>query len=163
MATDLDEARNLLSQIINATRILTLEMGLPVLHELGFEPGVEWLRDKFQEQYGLQVQVNCEPLPSSLDSAQVTFLFRAVRELLTNVGKHAQAKRVEITVKTGGDFFSLRVADDGIGLEVSNLTKVAGFGLFSIAERVSNQGGKMEFTSAPGQGTMVTITMPLAH
>jgi signal transduction histidine kinase len=112
--------RNLLSQIISATRSLTLEMGLSVLHELGFESGVEWLGEKFQEQYGLRVKVSCEPLPPSLDSAQITFLFRAVRELLTNVTKHAQARHVLIEVKTEDGHFVLRVADDGIGFEVSN-------------------------------------------
>jgi PAS domain S-box-containing protein len=162
MAADLDEARTLLSQIISATRSLTLEMGLSVLHELGFESGVEWLGEKFQEQYGLNVEVNCEPLPASLGPPQITFLFRAVRELLTNVTKHANARHVRIEVKTEGERFVVRVADDGIGFEVSNLTEVAGFGLFSIAERVSNQGGKMEVTSAPDQGTMVAIAFPLA-
>jgi signal transduction histidine kinase len=78
MAADLDEACNLLMQIISATRSLTLKMGLSVLHELGFESGVEWLGEKFQEQYGLWVKVICEPLPPSLDPAQITFLFRAV-------------------------------------------------------------------------------------
>jgi signal transduction histidine kinase len=163
MAADLDEARNFLTQIISATRSLTLEMGLSVLHELGFESGVEWLGEKFQEQYGLRVKVSCEPLPPSLDSAQITFLFRAVRELLTNVTKHAQARHVLIEVKTEDGHFVLRVADDGVGFEVSDLTEVAGFGLFSIAERVSNQGDNMEVTSAPGQGTMVAITFALAE
>jgi signal transduction histidine kinase len=163
MAADLDEARNLLSQIISATRSLTLEMGLSVLHELGFESGVEWLGEKFQEQYGLNVEVNCKPLPASLCSARITFLLRAVRELLTNVAKHAQARQVMIEVKTEGKNFVMRVSDDGIGFEVSNLTEVAGFGLFSIAERVSNQGGKMEVTSSPDHGTMVAITFSLAE
>ena len=53
--------------------------------------------------------------------------------------------------------FSLQVSDDGVGFEVSHLTQATGFGLFSIAEQVSNQGGKMDVTSAPGQGTRVTI------
>jgi signal transduction histidine kinase len=57
----------------------------------------------------------------------------------------------------------MRVSDDGVGFEVSNLTEVAGFGLFSIAERVSNQGGKMEVTSSPDHGTMVAITFSLAE
>jgi PAS domain S-box-containing protein len=158
MAADLDEARTLLSQIIASTRSLTLEMGLPVLHELGFASGVEWLGEKFHKQYGLKVEVNCEPLPAYIDSARETFLFRAVRELLTNVAKHARARRVSISTRAADREFILEVADDGIGFEVSRLSEVAGFGLFSIAERISNQGGNMEVTSAPGQGTMVTIT-----
>ncbi len=57
---------------------------------------------------------------------------------------------ITIEEKTADGCLVLRVADDGIGFEVSNLTKVDGFGLFSIAERASNQGGKMEVTSTPG-------------
>jgi PAS domain S-box-containing protein len=163
MAGDLDEARSLLSQIIKSTRSLTLEMGLSVLHELGFASGVEWLGEKYQEQYGLQVEVHCEPVPPSISPAQITFLFRAVRELLTNVTKHARARQVMVEEKSVDGHFVLRVADDGIGFEVSNLTEVAGFGLFSIAERVSNQGGKMEVASKPGGGTVVTISMPISH
>lgn len=158
---DLDEARGLLSQIIKDTRSLTLEMGLSVLHELSFDSGVEWLGEKFQEQYGLQLEVDCEDLPSSVDSVQKTFLFRAVRELLTNVAKHARARHAGVSVRTLNGQFSLEVKDDGNGFETSNLTALAGFGLFSIAERVSDQGGKMEVISAPGQGTRVIITFPL--
>ena len=163
MGADLDEARALLSQIITATRSLTLEMGLSVLHELGFAPGVEWLGEEFQTRYGLRIEVNCEPLPTSLDPFREALLFRSVRELLTNVAKHARAQRVSIVLKKEDGQFVLQVADDGIGFEVSNLTEIAGFGLFSIAERVSNQGGKVEVTSIPGQGTKVIITMPLAN
>ncbi len=90
-------------------------------------------------------------------------MFRAVRELLTNVTKHARAKRAAITVKTEDRQLILQVADDGVGFEVSNLTEVAVFGLFSIAERVRNQGGNMEVISAPGQGTTITITFALAE
>jgi signal transduction histidine kinase len=161
MAADLDEARHLLSQIIGATRTLTLEMGLSVLHELGFAAGVEWLGEKFQEQFGLRVEVSCEPLPATLSSVQKTFLFRAIRELLVNVAKHAKATQVRISLQTAGDHLSLQVADDGRGFEVSNHTALGGFGLFSINERISNQGGRMEVLSAPGQGTRVIITFPL--
>jgi PAS domain S-box-containing protein len=156
---DLDEARSLLSQVINTTRSLTLEMGFSVLDELGFEAGVEWLGEKFEEQYGLEVEVSCEPLPASFDDAQKIFLFRAIRELLTNVAKHAQASRVCISGQATTAKFSLKGSDNGKGFEVSNLTAMNGFGLFSIAERVSNQGGTMEVISTPGQGTKVAITM----
>jgi signal transduction histidine kinase len=160
-AADLDESRELLSQIINATRSLTLEIGLSVLYELGFASGVEWLGEKYQERYGLQVEVNCEPLPASLEGLQKILLFRAIRELLTNVIKHARASRARIAVQTTENQLSLEVADNGSGFEAANLTAGSGFGLFSIAERISNQGGKMEVTSTPGEGTRVNITLPL--
>ncbi|MGQ9687625.1 MAG: PAS domain S-box protein [Desulfobaccales bacterium] len=160
-AAHVDEARSLLTQIIGATRSLTLEMGLSVLHELGFQAGVEWLGERFQEQYGLQVQVKCDPLPSSLGYWPKTLLFRVIRELLTNIIKHAQADHAWIAVNVAPDQLCLEVRDNGIGFELSNLTTLAGFGLFSIAERISNQGGKMEVISAPGQGTRISICLPL--
>ncbi len=75
----------------------------------------------------------------------------------------SRPKPVMIEGKTEDQRFALRVADDGVGFEASTLTEVAGFGLFSIAERISNQGGKMEVTSAPGQGNMATIALPLSQ
>jgi PAS domain S-box-containing protein len=162
-ADDLDEARTFLAQIIKTTRSLTLEMGLSVLHELGFESGVEWLGEKFHEQYGLQVEVECDSLPPSLGSVPKTLFFRVIRELLTNVVKHAQAQSARVSVRAAGDQFCLQVADDGVGFEMSNLSTLAGFGLFSIAERISNQGGKMEVNSTPGEGTEVTLTLPLTE
>jgi signal transduction histidine kinase len=161
MAANLDEARTLLSQIIRSTRSLTMEMGLSVLHELGFASGVEWLGEKFQEQCGFQVKVNCEPLPPCLDLTLRTFLFRAIRELLTNVAKHAQAREVAIEVKTEPGQLVLQVADDGVGFEVSNLTEMAGFGLFSITERLNNLGGHLKIHSDPGKGVRVKLTLPL--
>jgi signal transduction histidine kinase len=124
---------------------------------------VEWLGEKFHEQYGLLVEVECGPLPDSLGYLPKTLFFRVIRELLTNVVKHAQARCAKISVKTEGDQFCLRVADDGIGFAMSNLSTLNGFGLFSIAERISNQGGKMEVNSAPGGGTEVTLTLPLTE
>jgi len=64
-------------------------------------------------------------------------------------------------VQIAGDHLSLQVVDDGKGFEVSNHNALAGFGLFNINERISNQGGRMEILSAPGQGTRVIITFPL--
>ena len=157
MAADLDEGRRLLTQIISATRSLTMEMGLSVLHELGFVAGLEWLGEKFQDQNGFRVEVHCGHLPGSLNQAREIFLFRAVRELLTNVTKHAGANNVTVATSNADGQFSLQVSDDGVGFEVSHLTQATGFGLFSIAEQVSNQGGNMDVTSAPGQGTRVAI------
>jgi PAS domain S-box-containing protein len=160
-AAPLDEARQLLTGVIGATRSLTLELGIPVLHELGLLAGIEWLGERYQEQHGLEVVVDLEPLPAPLDDLKKTVLFRAVQELLTNVVKHAQARRVHISLKQEGEELKLMVADDGLGFEMSALTAVRGFGLFSIAERVGNLGGHLKLASAPGHGTQITITFPL--
>jgi signal transduction histidine kinase len=117
--------------------------------------------EKFQEQYGLEIDVDCEPLQTSLDSIEKTLLFRVVRELLTNVIKHARAQHVKISLKENGNELKLMVADDDIGLEVSNHAAAEGFGLFSIAERLGNLGGQLNIAFAPGQGAQISVTLPL--
>lgn len=161
ITASLDEIRAQLSQVIQATRSLTMELGFQVLDELGLEAGVEWLGEKFQEQHGLTIAVDCKPLQTSLGSTEKTLLFRVVRELLTNVVKHAQAQHVNISLKENSDELRLLVADDGIGLEVSNHPTGNGFGLFSIAERLGNLGGRLNIESAPDKGAQMSITLPL--
>lgn len=157
----LDEIRGHISQVIDTTRSLTLELGFRVLDELGLEAGIEWLGDKYQEQHGLKIEVDCQPLGTSLGSIEKTFLFRVVRELLTNVVKHAEARQVKISLQEKNHELELRVSDDGIGMMVSDHAVVNGFGLFSIAERMANLGGHMNIESVPGQGSQISITLPL--
>lgn len=157
----LDEIRGHINQVIHATRSLTLELGFRVLDELGLEAGIEWLGEKYQEQHGLKIDVEWEPLQASLNSMEKTLLFRMVRELLTNVVKHARADHAKVSLKKEGEALKLTVADNGIGLEVANLTTLDGFGLFSISERVGNLGGQLNIESTPDHGAQVSITLPL--
>jgi NarL family two-component system sensor histidine kinase LiaS len=88
-----------------------------------------------------------------------------VRELLTNVIKHAKAKQVDIFIAKEGPYMFIRVMDDGVGFDTSEpgtrTGKSSGYGLFSIRERLSSLGGHLEVKSRPGKGTRVSITVPL--
>jgi signal transduction histidine kinase len=93
-------------------------------------------------------------------------LYRAVRELLLNVVKHAQAHQVEISVGRVGDQIRILVGDDGVGFDVSQADQLAptgGFGLFSIQEGLGHIGGRLEIDSAPGKGTRALLIAPLAE
>jgi PAS domain S-box-containing protein len=157
-----EEVQELLGQAIHLTRNLTSELSLPVLHENGLVEAVEWLAEQFQEKYGISVCVNrnTEPMDALPEGVRV-LLFRSVNELLTNVGKHAQARRAEISFWQDNDYLYLEIADNGIGFDVSSFpTRGRGFGLFSVRERLRHLGGVLKVNSAPGQGTRMTITVP---
>ncbi|MBL0060895.1 MAG: ATP-binding protein [bacterium] len=87
-----------------------------------------------------------------------------MQELLTNCVKYAQAKTVNISTKVEGHWYVVTVRDDGIGFDTAKLDQPAareGFGLFSIRERLRYFGGSMSLDSKIGQGTIVTLSVPL--
>jgi signal transduction histidine kinase len=97
-----------------------------------------------------------ERLPAPLETA----LFRIVQEALANVAKHAQARRVEVTMTRDRGGVTLRIVDDGQGFDPQAPRPGTHLGLWSMGERVEQLGGQFEVESAPGRGTKLTITIP---
>lgn len=163
--THIKEVRECISQAIFYTRSLTFELGLPILYDLGLEAALEWLGEQLHDQHGLEIQMHRDQQAKPLGEAARVLVFRVVRELLTNVIKHAQASHVDVIIAQEGSFLCIQVADDGVGFDTgesgSRTGKSSGYGLFSIRERLSSLGGHLKISSVPGQGTVVTITVPL--
>ncbi len=160
------EISDIIAGTIESTRSLTFEISPPVLYELGFEAAVEWLLRKARKQQGLKTDFQTDGYKKPLDETVCVFLFQAVRELLVNVAKHAHAKNVTVSVYSRNEHIQVAVADDGVGFDTKKSESLqpnpAGFGLFSIRERLSYIGGNLKIHSAPGKGTEITITAPLA-
>jgi signal transduction histidine kinase len=144
---------------------LVFELSPPILYDLGFEPAMEWLAEHMQQQYGLVVEVEDDDQPKPLDNEARVLLFRAVRELLFNVLKHAQASCTKVRIKRVGEHLRIIVEDNGVGFAPDKLVassgKIEGFGLFSIRERLNYFGGRMEIESTPGEVTRVILSLPL--
>ena len=87
-------------------------------------------------------------------------VFRAAQEALSNVAKHAQATKVQITLTYLGDTLLLDVADDGTGFDASAATD--GYGLVGMQQRLSRVGGTLTVESSPGSGTILNASVPLA-
>jgi len=156
--------RTFLDRAVHSTRNLTFELSLPILYEMGLQEAVEWLAEEFQKQHGLQVAVQRSPHPVSLAEGARVLLFRLVRELLTNVVKHARASRARIVFRRTKNLLYIQIEDDGVGFDAAPNAAFAhgtvGFGLFSVRERLSHLGGRLTVDSAPGRGTRITISLP---
>jgi PAS domain S-box-containing protein len=165
VAKPMEEIRRLIDESIRYTRSLVFELSPPILYDLGFEPAMEWLAEHMQQQYGLEVLVEDDGQPKPLDNESRVLLFRAVRELLFNVLKHAQTSRAVVYLRGEGDHLQVIVEDNGVGFAPDKLAaasgKIEGFGLFSIRERLNYFGGRMEIESNPGVVTRVILTMPV--
>jgi PAS domain S-box-containing protein len=166
-AKPLGEVRELIEQMIHDTRSLTFELSLPVLYELGFEAAVEWYAKHVRSQHGIKVDVQKDLLPIPMDDEIKVLLFRSVRELMINIVKHAQARNARVTIRREGGDVNIEVEDDGVGIQDvlrdPKLRSNGGFGLFSIRERLHYLGGQVLVDSENGQGTRITLMVPLQN
>ena len=164
--TPLAEIRELVDQSILNTQTLTFDLCPPILYELSFEAAIEWLTEKTQNQHGVVIDYYDDQERKMLAEDVRVLLFQAVREVLINVVKHAEAHRVQVALSRSGNMMSILIQDDGSGFDVSGdrgtIRKEGGFGLFNIRERLGSIGGRMEIISGIGQGTKVTLLAPLA-
>jgi len=166
LSKPLDEIYEDINQIIQDTRSLTFDLGFPTLYELGLEAAIrEWLNEEVQQKHRIKTEFEDDGQPKPLDDDVCALLYRAVRELLVNVIKHANARNVKVSVCKEKNNICINVIDDGAGFisGVENFTsnRVGGFGLFSIRERLSYLGGSIEIDSKPSHGTRVTLVSPI--
>ena len=161
----LNEIRTMIDKTINYCRSLTFDLSNPMLYEVGFEAALEWLGEKFQKEYGLIVHFKNDRQQKPLDDKTRVILLQVMRELLTNILKHARAHNVTVSVKRKNAVIHIDVKDDGIGFDITqtstHLNNTYSFGIFSIRERLQSINGKLTIESAPGYGTSVTLTAPL--
>jgi len=157
----------LLETCIKASRSLTQELSPPVLYDQGLVPALNWLAGWMKDKHGLNVQIESTTQDDCADENTRVFMFRAVRELLFNIVKHAKADCAHVHVDCGAsDNLAIVVSDNGIGFNTDILnqstTQYKGFGLFSIHERLNMLGGHITIASQPDQGTTISITIPLS-
>jgi PAS domain S-box-containing protein len=151
---------------VAAARSLSFDLFPPVLHTSGLPAALRWLANQMRNKYGIVVEVSADPLANSGRKDVRTLLFESVRELLFNAVKHAHVERVIVRLTLEPhDALRIVVEDSGPGfdpleaVERANSAQ-AGWGLFSIRERLTLLGGAFDIDSAPGQGARFSLTAP---
>jgi len=144
-------------------RSLTAQLSPPALEKLGLVPSLSWLADEMARSYGLRVDTLDDGCDKPLSHVQSAILFRAARELLINVVKHAKSDGATVATRRDGGCIELCVADRGVGIDGSAaaLREARGFGLPSIRERIEFLGGSLGIEPVPGGGASVTLRLPL--
>ncbi len=159
------EVEELIDASISASRSLTGELSPPILHEEGLNAGLQWLARRLADTQGLFVNLEMEEI-GNLPEEMKILLFESVRELLFNVVKHAQTRSATISLRIVDGSLQLTVSDQGIGFNPDEVRGAnesgGGFGLFSVRERLELFEGQFEIQSAPGQGTRVVLSVPIA-
>lgn len=158
-----DNLLTVLDDSIAACRSLTSELSPPILSEAGLMPAIHWLRRWMAEKHELRVDVRPDQLDVELPESAKVLLFEAVRELLFNVIKHSGVRKAEVVLSVHDDMLSVRVSDAGRGFDTSQVGwgDKTGFGLFSMKERLSLLGARLEIDSRPGGGSRFEILIPM--
>ena len=158
---DFKNLEELTTKIISRIRNTIFELYPAVLYKHGLIDAIEWYIPIYVEKTNIKVTLN-KNIKSDLkiSKAKEIYIFRAFKEIMNNVWKHAKAKEVIISIVINQDKVRLIIDDDGIGFEpeeVFKQSKINGIGLFSIKEWVQDMNGQFIIESQHGNGTRVII------
>ena len=147
--------------MVSVQRIVT-ELRPSVLDHLGLADAVEWESHEFAARTGIELDLVVEVTGGSAPDAVASAVFRMLQETLTNVARHAGARHLKVVLRQDEDSLSLDVSDDGRGITTAQLRGARSLGLIGLRERALACGGTVEIRGDPGQGTTVSLRLPLA-
>jgi len=165
----LDNIHDYVSEMFNDMRSLTLDLCPPILYDIGLEAAVrDWLQKEMAEKHKINVNLETRGQPLHLNEDLRVALYRAIREVLMNVIKHARAQNVNVTLANIDNTVMVEIHDDGIGFDRARAEageeSSSGLGLFTVRERMEYFSGSLQTESTPGKGSRVVLTAALtAH
>ena len=151
-----------IDRIINSVRRIASGLRPEVLDEIGLAAAFEWQSREFQRRTGIRCLVAIDPEFVDPDKQRSTALFRIFQELLTNVARHANATRVNVSLAEGGTSLALSVEDNGRGIRDNEIESPRSLGFLGLRERVLAFGGSIDVKGDEGKGTRVSVTIPIA-
>lgn len=157
------QAQAIVNDLIGRVRQISLDLRPAMLDDLGLLPSLLWLFERYQQQTGIEIDFshhNIEGL--RFPSEHETAVYRVIQEALTNAARHAKTDRVSIQVWSVDSTINARIEDRGEGFDLpSVLSSPKTRGLLGIRERIAFLRGKLTIDTSPGQGTCLTIELPL--
>jgi PAS domain S-box-containing protein len=148
---------------IGAVRRISSELRPSVLDDLGLVEAIEWQAEQFQARTGIICRCDCSLESLALSWEQSTAIFRILQEALTNVLRHAQATNVDISLKEEEGEFVLTIIDNGRGITENEKSGSQSLGLLGMQERAHLIGGKININGVIGEGTMITVRVPISR
>jgi two-component system, NarL family, sensor histidine kinase UhpB len=163
-AATLAPLRELADEALRHARDLTASLHPHLLDDLGLEPALNWLLDRFVRPTGLAVTLECSLKPERGSPAIELVAFRVIQESLTNVVRHAHACSARVLLRGSDSELLIEVRDDGEGFTATDTwfdrQVTTSVGVAGMRERVADLGGEFDIDTAPGSGTSVRVLLP---
>jgi signal transduction histidine kinase len=153
-----DSIKRLTESCMRTVRNLSLLLRPSMLDDLGLLPALEWQAREVSRRTDMEVTIVDHGISSNLPEQYKTCVYRVVQEALHNAEKHARADSVTVTLGQENHQLNLTIEDDGSGFDPQ---RHKGLGLLGMEERATTLGGALTVQSAPGQGTVLSLTLPL--
>jgi signal transduction histidine kinase len=147
---------------VNAVRRIASELRPIALDELGLSEALEWQARQFQERTGIMVECDCHQENIELTGEQSTAVFRIFQEALTNILRHAAATKVYIQLRKQTGAVILKISDNGRGITDAEKSGQVTLGLLGMRERAHLIGGTININGSDGEGTVITVRIPIS-
>ncbi len=160
----LARTRRLIGQSIEVVHRFARGLRPALLDDLGLIPALRSLVKEMSGRKGLRIELTAVTGVEALDLLRRTVLYRVAQEALTNVARHAHARRATVRVQRTADVIRLEIRDDGRSFSADRMLAArhgGHLGLIGMRERVEMVGGRFTIASAPGKGTTVTAEVPI--
>jgi signal transduction histidine kinase len=161
---NITRTQRLVEKSVDIVHQFARELRPAVLDDLGLIPALHSFAKIFSRRTRIHVHLKVFAEVEQLAIAKRTVLFRVAQEALTNVARHAQASRVEVSIRKLSEGIRMEIKDDGISFNVKRVSHEKGskrLGLLGMRERLEMVGGHFDVESAPGKGTTITAQIPL--
>jgi signal transduction histidine kinase len=149
----------LVDAAIDSARRVSFELRPGILDQTGLIPAVEWLINQSKKHSRMEFQIS---LPETgileIDTEKSVAIYRILQEILTNISRHADATKVNISLRADGKTVKLLVSDNGKGFDFDSHAE--SLGILGIKERARMQNGTLVVQSQPMEGTFISLTIP---
>ncbi|NOS69242.1 MAG: hypothetical protein HOP33_04855 [Verrucomicrobia bacterium] len=156
--------QRLVEKSVDIVHQFARELRPAVLDDLGLIPALHSFAKIFSKRTHIRVHLKAYAGVEQLDGNKRTILYRVAQEALTNVARHAQASRVEVSIQKLSGCICMKITDDGKSFSVERVlhaNRGKRLGLLGMRERLEMVGGKFAVESAPGKGTTIEAQLPL--
>ncbi len=151
----------LIDKTIQRIKRISAELRPGLLDYLGLPAAIEWEGEEFQNRTGIKCEVNIDSEDIIMEQDRSTAIFRIFQETLTNTARHANAKKIKVSLKEKAGRLELRVRDNGKGITEKQISDPKSFGLIGMRERAQFLGGEVKIRGVQDKGTTITTTVPL--
>lgn len=149
-----------LTEAINELRSLSHVLNKEYIRSIGLKYSIEKEIKKIQEVREFEIIYEFKGEPDFSDPETEVVLFRIFQELMQNVIKHADSRKVNINLNAQTENFKMTVKDYGKGFKVDEIQHSDGFGLRSIVHRVHEMKGVIDIKSCPDEGAIISLSIP---